>query len=166
MRLISLVSLVLFASFLQSGGAQNAQPTPTGKEVRPAAIVGKLEPHKIPDNVAWRMLFFVLADGPSTQSYEQRSAHLKDTKLTPREMEIVVAAASRFMQELRGAEKRILESGASMEEKTAQLRFECDKLVTDAISQIDRDFGFDAHQKIHKHIVEKVKPAIVLTPDN
>ncbi len=74
-----LVPFLVFTCFAQKEGASSAPAFQPQDEL----IDGSREPHRIPDNVAWLMLFRALADGPKAFSYDVRASYLKNANLTP-----------------------------------------------------------------------------------
>ncbi len=103
MRLFVPVGLLLGLLFLGFSGkpglSQEAPPNLDAEEDAPGTIYGRLNPEKIPDVVAYLMLFRTLADRPDGLSYEQRAGFLDSTGLSDEARRAVIPAANQFEAE-------------------------------------------------------------------
>ena len=144
-----------------------AQPQPPGPIVsyQGAMIDGSVTPGKIPDLVAWRMLFIVLADGPHAQSYSRRAAHLRDTGLSELEISQCIQAANVAAKRLTSGERKVQASSMPMDEKTQTLRIQRDRIIQEEVSELEKRLGFASALKLQAILQDRVKPRIRMTAE-
>lgn len=155
MKLLSICAgIVLVFSVASSAQVATAPP--------PARVIdGSKEPESISDNVAWLMLFKVLADGPDALPFGTRASFLKETGLLPGQKMRVVLAANRVAERVSDMEDRIMKSSLEMEAKTKVLRQERDAIIEDVVYELlVHELPFEAREKLNRHVQERVKPGI------
>ncbi|MCW5977097.1 MAG: hypothetical protein KIT09_03430 [Bryobacteraceae bacterium] len=120
-----------------------------------------MSPESIPDNIAWIMLFHVLADRPGAPDHESRSLFLNGSGLSDVERNRVIFAASDAAERIRAMEKEVKKSGRSMDEMTLALRGGRDAIVSETVTDLlTRQFDYDGGEKLLRYLRTGVKQGI------
>lgn len=128
-------------------------------------IDGSKEPHRIPDLVAWRMLFKALAGGPNRFPEEVRRSYLRGSGLSDLDVGNVIFAANWAELRLRRMEREVRASSPKAEGRTQILRARRDAIVQDVVRYLlIEELTPEAGQKLQRHLNEKVKRAIKIIP--
>jgi len=141
-------------------GAPQEAPAPQTPAQR-IVIDGSKEPHRIPDLVAWRMLFKALAGGPNRFPEEVRRRYLDGSELSELQIDRVMLAARRVSLRVREMELEVKKQPLSMEEKTATLRARRDAIIQDVVRDLlIQELSTEATQKLLDYLNQEVKSAI------
>ena len=127
-------------------------------------IDGSKNPEKVPDEITWLMLFTTIADGPNTLNYNMRATFLRPAGFTDAEIGGIVAAANEAMARIQTMEQTVLGSASGTDDKTPVLLSQRDAILRDVVTSLLLRLSPDAGEKFRKHIIEKVKPGITITP--
>jgi hypothetical protein len=71
-------------------------------------IYGAASPEKIADEVAWRMFFKAIADGPGTPAYSVRAAVVRSAGFSDDESLRIISAANEAMARIRSMEAGVM----------------------------------------------------------
>ncbi len=127
-------------------------------------ISGEQEPYSIPDVIAWRILFRLLADGPDRVGAEIRARHLEEGGLPEEVIAKVMRTASQAMQRVVEMEDEVEELQLPLEETAVMLRARRDAIIEDAVRDLlIEELDVMAGQKLLDYLNGQVKPAISLT---
>lgn len=127
-------------------------------------ISGEEEPYSIPDVVAWRILFRLLADGPDRAAAEIRARHLEEGGLSKDVIAKVMRTASQAMQRVVEMEDEVEELQLPLEETAEMLRERRDAIVEVAVRDLlIEELDVVAGQELLDYLNGQVKPAISIT---
>jgi hypothetical protein len=149
---------------------QGATSFVTSSDIRPAVTVdGGLEPHLIPDDVAYLHFFMALSKDPSANPIleeRRRTAYVQyffkagcgperteDRSLSP----LQIAALFSMADDVRGSLSRIQASLPSVD-LTKSRR----EVITTAVQALEARIGTDAAGKVRSHVAQRVKRRIKL----
>lgn len=153
MKLI--VFVVLLSSVLtyaQSGAAQNSARV---------VLNGALEPQKVPDNIAWLMLFKLLEDRPDGLAYNARAAFLRPSAFTKDQIHQIIQTAAEANNRIRQVEAEVAVGAVPNQSTTDILRSRRDAILTDAVAALLVTLGPEGAATFMRHIDEHVKPRII-----
>jgi len=149
---------------LQAPGQEPPVPQP---QVQRIVIDGSKEPHRIPDNIAWLMLFRLLAGDPLVLPNDIRVAYLKSSGLNVYEIGWLVRAANEVHRRLEEMEKSIKSSGLDMAAKTQALRSGRDAIINDVVRELlIEKFSVERGDTLLRYLREDVKRRISITRDS
>lgn len=137
-----------------------------GQGQPPSPVInGRLNPDRIPDLVAWRMLSHLMSDGPNSLSWGQRLAHLRTSGLPDGEIGMVITAATRSAMRTSQGEAPLRDETLPLEQRTAALRKARDQVLHDEWRRLEQTLPRESFQRLRDYIRTKVKPNIVMSAD-
>jgi len=152
-----LLPLVVFSAAAQP----DCEPLPYSPGTR---VSGEQEPHSIPDAVAWRILFRLVAGGPDRAAAEIRARYLEEGGLPEEVITKVMRTADRAMQRVVEMEDEVEELQLPLETTAEMLRARRDAIIEDAVRDLlIEELDVVAGQKLLDYLNGRVKPAISLT---
>ena len=173
LRVTSVFCLLLFSGmfgdrFLPCRGARadfSPAASPPAKQSAAGQVIdGATDPEKIPNEVAWLMLFKSIADAPNAPDWEVRASFVRPAGFTNAEVTAVISAANQAMFRIGAMEARILLSSLPMDQKTKVLRAERDSILRDAVSDLLLRMSPEGARKFREHVDSHVKRRIKITP--
>lgn len=132
----------------------------------PSSVInGRLNPDRIPDLVAWRMLTHLLADGRNSLSWGQRLAHLRTSGLPDGEIGMVISAATRATIQTSQGEASLRDETLPLEQRTAALRQARDHVLNEEWRRLEQTLPRESFLRLRDYLRTKVKPNIVMSAD-
>jgi hypothetical protein len=153
----SILSATLIAFlFVPQAFAQGVQVPPT------KMIHGSVDPSRIPDSLAWWMLFQALADRPGALPEETRRAFLQNSGFTDLEKNRIFMAANeanaRCQSMLRETTARM--AGSPEDQVTDVLRADRERILREVVDALKQRLGPEGAERFRRHVDERVKPRI------
>lgn len=163
MRKVFAINVMLAAlcsmSLLSAEGASSQAAT---QPTQP--IDGSKTPEKIPDEVAWLMLFQTVADGPNAPAFAVRAALLRQSGLADSDIQLVVSAATDAMSRIAAMEASVPKASMGSDAATQALRSQRDAILHDAIDGLSKRLSPDAANKFTRHVNDHVKRRTHIMP--
>ncbi len=141
--------------------ASQEAPAPPPNPAQRVVIDGSKEPYRIPDNVAWLMLFRLLAGKPFMPPDDIRVAYLKSSGLTVSEVARLVRIANEVQRRLEEMEKNVKSSALDIAAKTQALRSGRDAIISDVVRDLlIEEFSVERGDQLLRYLREDVKRRI------
>ncbi len=127
-------------------------------------INGATSPEKIADEVAWRMFFKAIADGPGAPAYSVRATVVRSAGFSDDESLGIISAANEALARIRSMEATVMPMNANMDAKTRMLRSQRDAILREVVSDLLSRLKPAAADRFRDHIQSRVKRGITITP--
>lgn len=161
MKLLSLPTVLLLAAQLATSGQATS-----------GVIDGKKNPELIPDDVAFRMMFLMISDGPAALTRPTRLGYMEKAALPEKQIDIIIDAANQYRIFSNMAIWRAVQakadsrtSSGTLIEETFRPRWkiiqgDLDGHLADILLALEIDLGQTDYQKLLAFIRTKVKAEI------
>ena len=127
-------------------------------------VDGAKTPEKIPDEVAYLMLFRTLADGPDAPEYKTRSMIIHNEGLSDADTDSIILAANEAMTRIASMELGVSQSTVPNDSKTALLQTQRNAILRDVAATLQLRLSSASATKFQEYLKTKVKTSIRIVP--